>query len=286
MTSVHPLDVAEVAQREELRNARGLSEVADEHIRIAGGIAGRGPAGSWFNQAIGMGYGAEVTRADVDRVAAYHEEISAEPRIEVSAFSHPSLLRHLGEAGFRIACEGYLGGFEHVLVRSLDRSDRVTPLTPSPEGLELALVDPTDAQAVREYALTALSGFYPPDYEATEHDIESSAKCVRHPRTLAAVAKLDGRIVGAGAMEVSGPETKIAALFGLSVLPEFRRRGIQQALIAYRLNIAVERGMTLATIGSKPGAGTERNVRRMGFELGYTKAIMVRPGKGLKPVAG
>jgi GNAT superfamily N-acetyltransferase len=65
------------------------------------------------------------------------------------------------------------------------------------------------------------------------------------------------------------------------VLPEFRRRGIQQALIAARLNYAAARGARLATIGSKPGAGTERNVRRMGFATAYTKPVMVRPGPGL-----
>lgn len=74
---------------------------------------------------------------------------------------------------------------------------------------------------------------------------------------------------------------EVCALFGLSLLPEFRRRGIQQALIAARLNSASVRGARLATIGSKPGAETERNVRRMGFATAYTKPVMVRPGPGL-----
>ncbi|MBX3386671.1 MAG: GNAT family N-acetyltransferase [Phycisphaeraceae bacterium] len=289
MATVHPtkepLDIAALARREEQRNARGLSEVANEQMSVAGGFVGRAEAGSWLNQATGVGYGMEVTREDVERIIAFHEEVGAEPRIEVSAFCDPSLIRHVNEAGFRIASSGFLGGFEHVLVRVLSQNGRASPRVEVPEGLELGLVDPSDAREVREYAHVAISGFLPEGQALSEVDLEICARCVRHPRTLAAVARLDGRIVGAGAMEISGPETKIAALFGLSVLPEYRRRGIQQALIAYRLNIASERGMTVATIGSRPGAATERNVRRMGFELGYTKVIMVRPGPGLKGVS-
>ena len=78
-----------------------------------------------------------------------------------------------------------------------------------------------------------------------------------------------------------GLHENVWAFFGLRVLPEFRRRGIQQALIAARLNYAAARGARLATIGSRPGAGTERNVRRMGFATAYTKPVMVRPGPGL-----
>jgi GNAT superfamily N-acetyltransferase len=75
-------------------------------------------------------------------------------------------------------------------------------------------------------------------------------------------------------------------LFGLAVHADFRRRGIQQALIAARLEFARERGCRIATIGSRPGAGTERNVRRFGFQVAYTKAIVAQPGPGLVESAG
>jgi GNAT superfamily N-acetyltransferase len=90
-------------------------------------------------------------------------------------------------------------------------------------------------------------------------------------------------MVGAGSVEFAG---ELCALFGLSVLPEFRRRGIQQALIAARLNEARRRGAHLATISGRPGAATERNVMRMGFALAYTKVILVKPGPGLTPMVG
>lgn len=75
----------------------------------------------------------------------------------------------------------------------------------------------------------------------------------------------------------------MAILFGLSVLPEYRKRGIQQAMIGERLRIARQEGAHFATISARPGVATERNARRMGFEVAYTKAIVVRPGAGLRP---
>jgi hypothetical protein len=56
-------------------------------------------------------------------------------------------------------------------------------------------------------------------------------------------------------------------------------------MIAWRMNAAADRGAKVATIGSKPGIPTERNVRRMGFSVAYTQPVMVRPGAGLVPVA-
>jgi predicted acetyltransferase len=76
----------------------------------------------------------------------------------------------------------------------------------------------------------------------------------------------------------------LATLYGVSVVPDMRRRGIQLAMMAWRLREAARRGAVIVTIGSLPGASTESNAMRMGFRVAYTKAVMVRPGAGLTPV--
>jgi GNAT superfamily N-acetyltransferase len=100
--------------------------------------------------------------------------------------------------------------------------------------------------------------------------------CLALPATLTYAATLDGQLVAAGSVHLGD---RSAALMGVSTLPAFRRRGIQQALIARRL--AAARGCILATISSKPGIPTERNAMRLGFTMAYTKVIVVRPGPGL-----
>jgi GNAT superfamily N-acetyltransferase len=73
----------------------------------------------------------------------------------------------------------------------------------------------------------------------------------------------------------------VATLFGLSTLPAFRRRGVQAALIAARLERARAAGISLATIGSEPGISTERNAMRLGFRVAYTKVVLRKPEPGL-----
>lgn len=46
------------------------------------------------------------------------------------------------------------------------------------------------------------------------------------------------------------------------------------------------RGADRATISLRPAVAMERNVQRMGFQVGYAKAILVRAGEGLATVVG
>ena len=75
---------------------------------------------------------------------------------------------------------------------------------------------------------------------------------------------------------------EVACLFGTSVLPRFRRRGVQQALMLRRLERARERGCLLCVIHSRPGISTERNAARLGFFMAYSKAALALAGPGLE----
>ncbi len=269
------MDMLEIAKLEEGRQAEALAELADEVLRVGGGVAGRGAKGSWLNNANGMGLSGPVSEDEVVELAKWYESAGIEPRIELCPMADESLIRALESQKFLVRM------FENVLYRELVPGETVRPVMEPLDGKRLVIkqVDPASDAEVREYAIVCSSGFLPPGVtELPLEHLEISMRVARHPRTVGMLAMLDGKCVGAGGM---GMHDKVCALFGLSVLPEFRRRGIQQALIAARLNHAAARGARLATIGSKPGAGTERNVRRMGFATAYTKPVMVRPGPGL-----
>lgn len=272
------MDMLEIARLEEGRQAEALRELADDHLPVGGGIAGRGEAGSWLNNAVGVGLDRPVPGADVDRIIEWYESAGIEPRVELCPLAHESLIAALAGRGFVVR------SFESVLFRELDPREPARPIVDPPAGLVIKRMDPADDAEVREYARVCSSGFLPPGLtEWPPEHIEIAMRSARHARTIGLMAMLDGRCVGAGGM---GLHDHVAALFGLSVLPEFRRRGIQQAIIAARLNIAAERGLRLATIGSRPGAPTERNARRMGFQTAYVKPMVVRPGQGLAPYLG
>lgn len=113
-----------------------------------------------------------------------------------------------------------------------------------------------------------------------ESILDAGIRTVLHLQTTSMLARIKGITAGSAAMAVDG---QVAGLFGASVPPEYRRRGIQQDLLAARPRFARERGDSLAAIGSRPDAPTDRNVRRMGFFLAYAKPILVQPGSGLVP---
>lgn len=276
------MDLIEVARLEEARQARGVAEIADETRAFGGGIAARGKPGSWLNNCVGMGLNGPVPREEIESVVSWYVEAGIEPRMEVSPFVEAAFLKDC--AGLGLVAKS----FESVLFRELGSCEdtsraagRALPVFSPPPELRIERIDPADPAMVRRYAEVVAANFFPPGVRPSENDIEVSMRCVRHPRTVALGAFIGDGLIGGGACEIADG---VAALFGLSVNPEHRRRGIQQALIAARLNLAVDRGARVATIGSRPGAPTERNVRRMGFQMAYTKVVLAKSGPGLAPM--
>jgi len=88
-------------------------------------------------------------------------------------------------------------------------------------------------------------------------------------------ARLDGELAGGASMRMF---EGIAQLTGAATLPDKRRRGVQSALLSTRLAHASRRGCDLAVVTTQPGSKSHENVQRQGFELLYTRAVLVRAG--------
>lgn len=269
------IELVDIARREEARVARGISEIANESRPFADGFMCRMDAGSWANIACGAGLAGPTTRDEVRAMIDFYESAGIEPRVELCPFADPSLMEHLGAEGFRIKL------FENVFFREIHDGESFESPFPAPDALSIKVIDPQDAEEIERYAQAAVPPFLPEGASVQESMLETIRRCARHPRTIAIAALLGGDMVGTGAMEIT-PE--IATLFGLSVRKDQRRRGIQLAMMIWRLREAANRGAGIATISSRPGVATERNARRMGFQLAYTKAVLIRPGEGLAPV--
>lgn len=281
------LALSEIARLEELRQAQGVASIADESVPFCGGIMARTHPGGFINHAIGAGLGGVVADApsQVRNMIAFFEQHGIEPRIELSAYADASLVEALSAERFVVRL------FECTFACELSPQNAVCAVHPPPRGLKLSVIDPKDQAAVREFAMVSCSGFMPPGQVLSEEDLAVPMRMASKPGCVSVIARLDlGRglqAVGAGTLATGrGEFEKVAGLFGTSVVPEARRRGVQQALLAFRMNEAARRGAVVATIGSLPGAPTERNVRRMGFFPAYTKVHLVRPGLGLVPNMG
>lgn len=267
--SMKQLSPVEIARLEERRQAVGTAEVAVVSEDVGGGIMSYSGPASWSNQACGMGLDGPVDGAELDRLVEFYRSRDAQPRIEVCPFVDETLIEGLAARGFVIK------EFENVLARLIDPEEDLWASLPRElaGGLEIADVDRDDDRAVEQFIRVSSSGFVPEGEEFSEASIAVANRVVQHARSDSFLATIEGEAAGGGGMESAPP---VACLFGTSVLPRFRKRGIQAALIVKRVERARLKGCELAVIHSKPGIPTERNAARVGFFMAYTKVVMVQ----------
>ncbi len=266
------IDPEHIAHLEEHRQALGVAEIADLAEPIMGGMMSFTAPGSWTNQACGLSLDGRVTDAELDRLVEFYVSRGCAPRVELCPFADRTLIDGLAVRGFVLA------DFETVLARSTDigATDPALACRP-PEGIKIRRISPGDLEQVDQWIRVSSSGFTQPDSVGYAISYEASRRVAVHPRVACFVAVCGTEVVGAGGVEIASPQgtDSIACLIATSVLPEFRRRGVQQALITARLAHAREQGAIWATIQSKPRISTERNARRLGFETAYTKCVLV-----------
>lgn len=82
------------------------------------------------------------------------------------------------------------------------------------------------------------------------------------------LAELDSEPIATGVLCIGGG---IAYLGGACTVPEARKQGAQNALLACRLQYALDQGCDLAMVCTQPGSASQRNAERNGFRIAYTR---------------
>jgi GNAT superfamily N-acetyltransferase len=229
-----------------------------ETMHVAGGIAFFGGVEYPVNQIVGMGLHGEVTGDDVDRVEDFFRSRGVASTVVVSPLAHESLRALLGQRGYTIA------EFNSVLIRRIDPGEPFT----LPAGLVVERVTPETLQPW----MSAIAQGLAQDIAVAESVFGGFAML---PGALPFLARIEGKVAGGCGGRVIA-EARMAALFGTATLPEFRRRGVQTALIAQRLHEAAKAQCEYAVVSTHPGSGSQRNMERRGFRLAYTKVVMTR----------
>ncbi len=265
------MDAVRVARHFEQTLRDVAFAIAPDNKTIGSAVVTYAEPGSWLNQCWNFGMHGPVTTDDVDEMIGFYDFRNSETRIGIPTVADPSATTALRGRGFELA------EFINISVADLtsDSSAR-RPTHADPAGLDIIGVDKSDDGSIDRWAELSTRGFNDGE-PAPEAEVRTAALALRHDGVEGYVVTVDGVLAAAAALSLNDArERRSAGLFGTSVLPEFRRLGIQQHLIATRLERARELGATFATIGSVPGIPTERNARRFGFELSYVKAVLVR----------
>jgi hypothetical protein len=221
-------------------------------LEVAGGIAGFAGQGSPLSEACGLGIFEEVTPDDVARLTHFYLERGSVPRVLVSPLCSLVLAGALAHAGYRPI------EYHNVFVREVAgddvRDQRITV-----------------AEDRRAWGHASASGFLGREADGDEALVGT---IVARAKTMIPLeARVDGAIVATAAMDV---RDEIAGLHGASTMPSSRRRGWQAAFIRDRAARARELGARYVYGVADVGGPSERNFRRAGFDVLYTRTLWQR----------
>jgi GNAT superfamily N-acetyltransferase len=260
--------------RAELSLVLGMAE----SVRAAGGqvdvweIGGSsvvlGEPGSPFNKLIALGFDGLPDADELAGIERAHAARRARLQVELATLADPAVGRFLTARGY------HLVGFENVLAKPLEDIAAANR-----EGLSITDVNAGDSAL---WITTVTDGFLHADvFDGPEsHESFDRATLQRTYEYFAAVpgtsrllARLDGQVAGGASLYLSH---QTALLCGAATLPASRRRGVQSALLQTRLRRARQAGCDLAVVTTQPGSKSQENVQRAGFELIYSRAILVK----------
>lgn len=247
----------ERAERDGLRDALEFGEAAFPErgivvAQIAGATVGYAGIDSPFSQATGIGIDADVREADIEAIVAFYHSRGTAARVTTSPMNDAEVAAKLTRRGFEI--EEYQNAMTADLTQTSGARDPRIDVCKDPA----------------EWANHSARAFTD-DENPSEALVFVSTLMASHPNVSALVLKENEEIQTSGclALERNG----IAALFATATSARARNRGFQSAMIAHRIARAVERGAAFARATAKPASASERNFRRLGFSVLYTRTV-------------
>jgi len=247
--------------------ARRRAGTAGFVIPVAGGVASFAGQGSPYNKVAGLGFDGVPDPDALDEIEKAFAAFGSPVQIELAHLADPAIGAALAGRGYR------LESFENVLGRALAGE----PGRVMPPGVE---VRPSGAEEFETWLDVVAEGSVHPDMQGVPWQEEFSREAIiGAERDSAATGDMryaalrDGVIVGGATMRIA---EGVAQLTGAATVPAHRRRGVQTALLSARLADAAAAGCDVAVITTQPGSKSQQNAQRQGFDLLYTRAVLVK----------
>lgn len=263
------IDRVELALMLGVADAARAAGGSDVHAWPVGGAAAVFvERGSPCNKVLGLGLGGAPQEADLAAIERAYAARGARVQVEFATLGDAGVAALLCARGYRLT------GFENVLARRLaavpGRASTAVTVAPVGEADAGVWLDAVTSAFLSPDAFDGPAAHESFDRAVLERTLTLMSAV---PGTLRLLARLEGRAAGGASLFV---HDGIAVLCGAATLPACRRRGVQSALLAARLALAHERGCELAVVTTQPGSKSQENVQRAGFELVYSRAVLVR----------
>ena len=223
-------------------------------MEVAGGYAVYCGANSPVTQAVALGLSGPVASEEFDRLEEFYFSRNEPVRAETCPLADASLFALYRERGYGVT------EFSNVMVRPVDAFES----WPETDEIE---VRRARREEMELWTLTVAQGFAE-HYPVTDEIIRIMKVFGLSRGMECYLARIDGKVAGGATLSLRG---KFAGLFGASTLVDFRRRGVQTALLRTRLRRAAEAGCEVGVSLAQPGSHSQRNITRMGFRTVYTR---------------
>jgi GNAT superfamily N-acetyltransferase len=214
-----------------------------------------------LNRVVGVGLGQPADDRLLDTIAAHYG--GREHAVQIAPFAEPA------DLGARLEARGYGHYFSWIKWwRDASPAARVT----SP--LRITRATAADAELVGDLATRV--------FDQPPANARATAEMVGAPGWRHFLAWENATPIAIAAVFVVDE----GAWFGVTgTLPEFRRRGAQQALLAARIEAAREAGCRILTVETGPDPPERpnpsyHNVQRAGFRIAYERPSWVYPDPG------
>ena len=260
------VDAALVRRLEATAATAGLDQVAalrslDPHsaadgIRFGDGALVAMGTGRYVNRAIGVTL-SELSGADVDAIEQFFGGRGLAPMIELSSWAPTTTLAEISRRGF-----------DPCWFRSVFALVPTVPVARPAADVRIERVGDDDLARWLDVLNT---GFEADHGAALVANDEIGRASFFVPDSQTFLAHLDGRPVGCGSIQIVGG---VAWPGGAATLPAFRRRGVQAALVAHRLQLAAELGCELAAVTALSNGPSARNIVRLGFQHIHTQVVV------------
>jgi|KBSMisStandDraft_5_1062788.scaffolds.fasta_scaffold00339_24 GNAT superfamily N-acetyltransferase len=225
-----------------------------EWIRCAGTYAVFDGVHSPVTQTFGLGVFSPVTPVILDTIEKFFRDRQAEVCHEVAPFAGVEALDLLCRRNYRPA------ELSSVLYKRVEQPGR--ELAPH---IQTRIAGSNELQVWADVSARGWASEHP-ELVVFLRELGSITSIAQG--YLPFLAELDGEPAAAGGLFIY---EGVALFAGAATAPEFRRRGLQGALLQSRTRYALEKGCDLAMMVAAPGSDSQRNAERKGFQVAYTR---------------